>query len=224
MKVNSKTESFYHELKQGLNTYLNLLKRKEIEISNDRINLYIWLEKQLILNERKDLYFVELKDIFLINKYIGELSKESLNKDVDMISEDVDILYYMNNVLVDAIENYLEEYFKDIEVDFFEENFIELKESQIEVRNTNSILYPGKKIKGLYIYIDGFVDAGIEFILSEEACINKILLEQELYNLTKQINFYRLNTAHLHYELKEQHDDLDSISKKLLESIDNMFV
>lgn len=222
MKVNSRTESFYYELKQGLNSYLNLLKRKEIETSENKTNLYAWLEKQLILNERKDLYFVELKDIFLINKYIGCLLDNNSNKNDDIVSEDIDILYYMNNILVSAIENYLEEYFKDIEVDFPTEIFVEPKESQIEIRTTSSIVYPGKKVQGLYIYIDGIIGTDIELILSEETCTNKTLLEEELYNLTKKINFYRLNNIYFTCTSSDKSDDFNSIADRLLASTDNL--
>ena len=106
MKVNSKTESFYFELKEGLNAYLNELKSKEITILHNKTTIYEMLQQQFDLNKRKDQYVIELKDIFLINQYMSELSKQSVD-DNNIINEDIDFLYYVNDILITALVHYL---------------------------------------------------------------------------------------------------------------------
>lgn len=221
MKVNSKTESFYFELKEGLNIYLNELKSKEMTILHNKTTIYEMLQQQFDLNKRKEQYVIELKDIFLINQYMLELSKQSVD-DNNIINEDIDFLYYINDILITALVHYLEAYFNDLKIDFFAENCIEIKESQIELRNVLSALYPEKTVMGLYVFIDGIIDTGIEFTLSEESCENKVLLEQELYCLTKQINYYRLNNQYFDDTSAYNEISVDDITDKVLASIDNM--
>lgn len=182
----NKTKIFRGDFENEIREVVSLLlsyKDEENSLLSSRI--------KKVVSEFKNKTGQEITNIDMSTMFtLIELSENYLKEDGEIIDDDVDVTFFIHNIAIVCVAEYLVKYFKELGYNYNFDDIYQIDSSGYDVYKVKSS--DNREINCLDIYIKGFFNNKYTFVMTEDDCKEDNYLKAILEDFAKCVD----NTEH----------------------------
>lgn len=130
----------------------------------------------------QDITNVDISTMFTLI----ELSESYFKEDDEIIDDDVDFTFFMHNIFITCIAEYLVDYFKELGYNYSFDDIYEIDSSGYDIYKIKSS--DNKDINCLEMDIKGYLNGKYTFSITEEDCKTNESLKVKLDDFAKYVD------------------------------------